>query len=107
MHTPGVCPIEREYQQGGGILCLPSATVLNDLKTSREKLNNTIASAFPFYDYNERAINLVKQAGCKIAFIGSNGVTGRSYPGINVYKVPRITMWDNTSFETFKNYVTN
>lgn len=107
MHTPGVCPIEREYQQGGGILCLPSATVLNDLKTSREKLNNTIALAYPFYDYNERAINLVKQAGFKIAFIGSNGVTGRSYPGINVYKVPRITMWDNTSFETFKNYVTN
>ena len=61
MHIAGTCPRETSVQQGGGILCLPEATVLKDLKTSREKLNGSIALAYPFYDYNTRAINLVKK----------------------------------------------
>ena len=107
MHVSGTCPRETSYQQGGGILCLPENTVLNDLKTSREKLNGAIALAYPFYDYNTRAIKLVKQAGFKLAFIGSNGVSGRSWPGVNTYKIPRMTIWNTTSFETFKGYVNN
>ena len=107
MHKAGTCKRETSYQQGGGILCLKEDVVMNDLKTSREKLNGAIALAYPFYDYNQRAINLVKKAGFKLAFIGANSVGGRSYPGINLYKVPRMTMWDTTSFATFKGYVNN
>lgn len=107
MHVAGTCPIERVNQQGGGILCLKESTVLSDLKLSREKLNGAIALAYPFYDYNNRAIELVKKAGFKLAFIGANNVSGRAWPGINLYKVPRMTIWNTTSFETFKGYVNN
>lgn len=107
MHVAGTCKRELSYQQGGGILCLSETYVLNDLKTSREKLNNAIALAYPFYDFNNRAINLVKKAGFKLAFIGASTTNGRSYPGINLYKVPRMTIWDTTSFTKFKSYVTN
>lgn len=107
LHTAGTCAKETAYQQGGGILCLNDNVIMNDLKTSRDKLNGAIALAYPFYDYNNRAINLVQKAGFKLAFIGSNSVYGRSYPGINLYKVPRMTMWDTTSFTTFKEYVNN
>jgi len=107
MHVAGTCRIEKANQQGGGILCLPESTVLNDLKASREKLNGSIALAYPFYDYNDRAIELVKKSGFKLAFIGADNVMGRSYPGINLYKVPRMTIWDTTTFESFKRYVDN
>ena len=107
MHVAGKCPKETSYQQGGGILCLKESTVMNDLKTSRDKLNGAIALAYPFYDYNERAIKLVEKAGFKLAFIGANGVSGRATPGINTFKVPRMTIWNTTSFESFKNYVNN
>jgi len=107
MHVSGTCPRELSYQQGGGILCLSETHILNDLKTSRDKLNGAIALAYPFYDYNQRAINLVKQSGFKLAFIGASTTNGRSYPGINLYKVPRMTIWDTTTFSAFKGYVTN
>ena len=107
IHTAGVCAKEKSYQQGGGILCLSEAKVLNDLKTSREKLNGAIALAYPFYDYNNRAMNLAKKSGFKMAFIGAGGVSGKSYPGINLYKIPRITIWDNTSFDKWKSYLSN
>ena len=105
MHTPGVCKKEASYQQGGGILCLSEDKVLDDLKTSREKLNGAIALAYPFYDYNSRAIKLVKKAGFKLAFIGAAGVKGKSSPGIDVYKIPRMTIWDTTTFSKWKSYL--
>ena len=80
-------------------------SILNDLKTSREKLNWPITLAYPFYDYNSRAFKLVEKAGFKLAFIGADGVSGRATPGINTFKVPRMTIWNTTTFETFKNYV--
>jgi peptidoglycan/xylan/chitin deacetylase (PgdA/CDA1 family) len=107
MHVAGTCPRENANQQGGGILCLAESKVLNDLKNSREKLNGAIALAYPFYDYNTRAVNLVKKAGFKLAFIGAAGTVGRSTPGINPLLVPRITIWNTTSFSTFKSYVNN
>ena len=107
MHKAGTCPRETSVQQGGGILCLSENTVLNDLKLSRDKLNGAIALAYPFYDYNTRAVKLVERAGFKLAFIGANSVGGRSYPGINTYKVPRMTIWNTTSFDKFKSYVIN
>lgn len=105
MHTPGVCKKEASYQQGGGILCLSEDKVLTDLKTSREKLSGAIALAYPFYDYNSRAMKLVKQAGFKMAFIGTGGKKGKASPGENLYKIPRMTIWDTTSFSKWKSYL--
>ena len=105
LHTASVCPKENSNQQGGGILCLNRDLVLKDLKASRDKLNNPIGLAYPFYDYNNRAIALLKEAGFKIAFIGANGVNGKGKPGINLYMVPRKTIYDTTSFASWKSYL--
>lgn len=107
MHSAGTCPRETSVQQGGGILCLPENKVLEDLKTSREKLNGAIALAYPFYDYNTRAVRLVKEAGFKLAFIGAAGAGGRAKPGTNPLLVPRMTIWNTTTFNAFKDYVNN
>ncbi len=102
MHDAGYC---KSGLQGGGILCISEDKVLNDLNTSKEKIGNAIALAYPFYDYNERAMKLVEKAGFKMAFIGANGVKGKSSPGVNMYKIPRMTIYDSTSFEKWKSYL--
>ncbi len=68
MHNTGVCP----WGQGGGIRCLPEETIQKDLKASREKLNNTPYFCYPFYEYNDYAINMLKKAGFRMAFIGES-----------------------------------
>ena len=67
MHTIGQCP---SSVGRGGILCLDENTILEDLRKSRESLNNSTYFCYPFYDYNSRAINLLKQAGFTMAFAG-------------------------------------
>ncbi len=90
MHDTGVCPTG----QGGGINCLSEDVILKDLKASRDTLNQTVALSFPFYEYSDYSIELVKRAGFKISFIGgSRKVT----PGIDPYKVPRYTVQSMTN----------
>lgn len=92
--------------QGGGILCLDEEYVLNDLKTSQEKLGGSKYFAYPFFDFNDRAITLLKKAGFKLAFIGQYDTDGYSYPGVtDRYKVRRTTMFSDTSMEEFKSYL--
>ena len=87
----------------GGILCFSDEIILEDLKKSRESLNNTPYFCYPFYDYNDRAINLLKQAGFSMAFAGQIG--GKARVGIDKYKIPRYVIYNYTSMNTFINYV--
>ena len=87
----------------GGILCFSEEVILEDLKRSRESLNNTPYFCYPFYDYNDRAINLLKQAGFRMAFAGQTG--RKATVGINKYKIPRYVIYNYTSMNTFINYV--
>lgn len=90
--------------QGGGILCKDEDYVLKDLKTSQDKVNGSKYFAYPFFDHNERAINLLKKAGFNMAFIGQYNTNGFSTPGkTNKYKVPRKTIFSSTSLSDFKN----
>ncbi len=82
MHTTGVCP----SGQGGGIRCLEEEKIQEDLKKSRETLNNTTAFCYPFYEYNDYAIEQVKKAGFTIAFVGGNRKVTHD---TDKYKVPR------------------
>lgn len=102
MHTAGYCNMGL---QGGGILCKSESDVLSDLGKSREILNNPIALSFPFYDYSDRAINLVKKAGFKMSFIGAADKKGKASVNSNLYKIPRMTIWDSTSFSKWKGYL--
>lgn len=103
MHWAGEC--SGYGSQGGGILCLDEDHVLNDLKTSREMLNGSIAFCYPFYDYNKRAIELLKQAGFTMAFAGDEGKGGYSYVGTNKMLIPRLTLNAYTTYKMFVSYV--
>ena len=98
MHTPGVCPTG----QGGGINCLPESEILNDLKLSRETLNNTKAFCFPFYEYSGYSINLVKEAGFEMAFIGGSTKIKK---GIDPYKIPRYPILSSFGVDYISNLV--
>ena len=106
MHRNYVCP---GGNQGGAILCASKDEIISDLKTSIEKLEvEPIALAFPFYDYNQNAINALKEVGFKMSFIGRGGVMGKSFPKkTNLYKIPRMTVWEESlmSFNTWKSYL--
>ncbi len=98
MHTTGVCPTG----QGGGINCLPEKEILNDLKLSRETLNNTKAFCFPFYEYSDYSINLVKEAGFEMAFIGGSTKIKK---GIDPYKIPRYPILSSFGVDYISNLV--
>ena len=66
--------------QGGELLCASEDKILKDLKTSQEKLGGSFAIAYPFFDFNERAIKLLRQAGFRLAFIGQYDTNGYSTP---------------------------
>lgn len=92
--------------QGGGILCLDEEYVLNDLKTSQDKLGGSKYFAYPFFDFNDRAINLLKEAGFKLAFIGQYDSDGYSYPNYtNPYLVRRKSIFSTTTMEEFASYL--
>ena len=101
MHTIGQCA---SYIGRGGILCLDKYTVLEDLKKSRESLNHTTYFCYPFYDYNERAIELVKEAGFTMAFVGElRDSTVRV--GQDKFKIPRYVIVNYTTMDNFIRYV--
>lgn len=98
MHTTGVCP----QGQGGGLNCLDSEKILSDLKVSRDTLDQTVAMAYPFFEYNEYSVDLVAKAGFEIAFIGGQK---KITPGINPLMSPRYTMFSNTSVDALARIV--
>lgn len=98
LHKPGVC----NGSHGGGLLCKSEEDILNDLKQSRESLNNTEFFCYPFYEYNSRAIELLKQAGFKMAFAEGGR---KAKVGDNLYLIPRYALNRYTSINTFKYYV--
>lgn len=101
MHKLGDCPASVGR---GGILCLDENTILEDLKKSRESLGNTTYFCYPFYDYNARAIELLKQAGFTMAFAGElRDSTVRV--GQDKFKIPRYVIVNTTSMNQFIQYV--
>ena len=81
---------------------LSESEILNDLKLSRETLDNTKAFCFPFYEYSDYSINLVKEAGFEMAFIGGATKVKR---GINPYKIPRYPILSNFTVDYISNLV--
>ena len=106
LHRNYVCP---GGYQGGAMLCASYDEIKKDLETSIEKIGNApFAFAFPFYDYNEKAISVLKDLKFKMSFIGRSNTMGKSIPNkTDLYKIPRMTVWDLNimSFETWKSYL--
>lgn len=103
MHNTGVCP---NSEQGGPIQCLERSLILKDLKLSREKTNNTIAFSYPFYEYNEYSISVLKEAGFRLGFAGLYaGGYNKAFVGYDKFRIPRITILNNTTVEDLRDAI--
>lgn len=91
--------------QGGQLLCEDSDKILEDLKTSQEKLGGASAFAYPFFDFNDRAMELLKKAGFTMAFIGQYDSDGYSTPNTNKLLLRRKTIFSTDSIDTFISYL--
>ena len=99
MHNGGMC--DYAYR-GAQMLCSSNEHVLNDLRTSISITGSSNAFCFPLYAYDDNAINLVKEAGFKTAFIGGGyKVTKQT----DKYHIPRYQIHHDTSLDTFINMV--
>ena len=100
MHNIGDCSGYGGY--GGGILCLPRDRILEDLRKSRESLDNTTYFCYPFYEYNKYAIDMLKEAGFTMAFAGGDR---KVKPGDDKYTIPRYVIHNTTSLNRFISYI--
>ena len=113
LHKNGVCPkylSKINHSQGGALLCENEEYIANDLKKSVAIINNmgknkAIALAYPFYDFNDRAISLLREVGLKLAFTGAYNKAGRAVVGNDPYMIPRMPIREKTSFNTWKSYL--
>lgn len=98
LHKPGLC----SGGQGSPLKCLSTEELVKDLTESRNKLNQTEVFCFPFYEFNNHAIDAVKQAGFKMAFIGGGAKVTKN---TDKYKIPRITLSNSTTLEEYKKII--
>lgn len=99
MHNEGYCS---GVIRGARMLCSSYDVALSDLKKSIEITGSNQAFCYPFYVYNNNAIKIVKDAGFKVAFAGGSYKATRNS---NKFAIPRYIIYDNTSLETFINYI--
>lgn len=97
LHNQGECP----GGQGGAIKCVSKSRLLDDLALSRKKLEGSPYFCYPFYEYNDYAINILKEAGFVMAFADG----GRSTKDSNRYAIPRYVIHNNTSTSILENYI--
>ena len=94
MHKSG-CPNQKH---GAYIQCVPKEEGINDLKESVKILNSNDSIAYPCGDYNEHAIEIVKEAGIKLAFTTEYGKVNRNS---NRYYLPRVRINSSINLNQF------
>lgn len=99
MHNEGFC---YGVARGARMLCSSYDVALEDLKKSIAITGSTKAFCFPFYAYNQKAIQVVKEAGFKLGFIGGNY---KATKNTNKYLIPRYVIYDHTTLEQFISYI--
>lgn len=98
LHTGGECP----GGQGGAIKCANKQRLLDDLALSKKKLGGTTYFCYPFYEYNNYSIEVLKEAGYTMSFAGG---FRRAKPGDNKYALPRYVIYNNTTASDLKRYI--
>ncbi len=94
LHEPGRCT----GGQGSALKCIDKKEIVADLKKSKSILNDTISFCYPLYEYNNHAVEAVKEAGFHLGFIG-----GQRKATLKSEKllIPRITIHRNTTLEEY------
>ncbi len=95
MHNEGWCS---GVTRGAKMLCQDNETVKADLLRSIEITNSKMAFCFPFYAYDQKSLNIVKEVGFELAFVGGSRKAKRSdnkwliprYPVMNYHTLDNI-----------------
>ena len=98
LHNQGEC----RGGQGGAIKCKDKNYLLQDLNLSRQKLSGSTAFCYPFYEYNDYSINVLKEAGFTLAFAGG---FKKATPSTDKYQIPRYVMYDYTTVNQLASYI--
>ena len=98
LHNTRRCP----GGQGSALRCYDMEILLADLMMSRSTLNYTTSFAYPFYEYNQHALNAVEEAGFITAFVGGGR---RARVGDDLLRIPRISINRNTRIDQFTRIV--
>ncbi len=91
MHQYGTCG-------KGQVVCATKEQLIEDLQKSLSIVDNNNSFCFPFYSYSDVAIQGVKEAGFKMAFIGGYRKASRSD---DKYKIPRYPIHKTTTMQQF------
>ena len=83
MHNEGWCS---GVTRGARMLCQDNETVKNDLLKSIEIVKDKTSYCFPFYAYDDRTVNIVKEVGFEMAFVGGSRKAKRTD---NKWMIPR------------------
>ena len=95
MHNRGTCGNPQ-------LLCATYDEVKVDLQKSLDIIKNDDSFCYPFYSYDDEAIQAIKDLGFKLAFAGGNRKATRSS---NKYLIPRYPIYKSTTLNQFINMV--
>lgn len=102
IHDQYRCNVGR---QGGAIQCEDRDILLADLALSRQKLSGSTVFAYPFYEYNDYAISILKEAGFTMAFVGESWYSDNLVKvGMNKFTLPRFVMVNYTTKNDLTKY---
>lgn len=102
LHTQYVC----SGGQGGAIKCQNKEYLLADLKQSSTILGGSQIFCYPFYEYNNYSISILKEAGYKMAFAGYID-DGYVKIGTDKYQIPRYTITSDVTINKFSQIIQN
>ncbi len=91
MHNTGTCGRPQ-------VICASHDELLNDLNKSINVIGDKTSFCFPFYTYDQKSIEVVKEAGFAMSFVGGNRKASRND---DKYKVPRYPIYKNTTMQQF------
>lgn len=91
MHNTGTCGRPQ-------VICASHDELLNDLNKSINIIGDKTSFCFPFYTFDQKSIEVVKEAGFAMSFVGGNRKASRSD---DKYKVPRYPIYKNTTMQQF------
>lgn len=99
MHTEGLC---KNQTRGAKMLCSTKEQVLDDLRKSLSVTGSNKAFCFPFYAYNDSAIQSLKEVGFQLGFIGGYTKSNRNQ---DKYKITRYPVHRSTTLNQFINMI--
>lgn len=95
MHQYGSCG-------KGELVCANYEEAKKDLETSLIEIKDNTSFCYPFYSYDDEAIQAIKDLGFKVAFAGGNRNATRDS---NKYIVPRYPILSDITLNRFKEIV--